>query len=348
MERHSIGVGCRAALKTLARGCVSFCAAFGLAASLLLAGAPDAIAQGASASAYPTRPIRMIVTFAPGSATDTVARIYGQKMSEILGQPVIVENRPGAVGSIGADSVAKAEPDGYTLLVGTNTTNAAVLSLLKHVPYDPRRDFTPITFLGVLPQVLIINKDLPFKNISEFMAFARSNPDKLSYGWTNSVSRVSAELLAQMGNVKFFNVPYKSGSTSIADLISGQINFTIIDMIVALPQIQSGAVRALAVTTPARVPQLPDVPTIAQALNLPAYEMIGIFALFGPANMPPAVVAKLNAAVIKASQDPELRSRFDKMSLNVQTTTPEQLRQRFEREIAVWTDIAGKAGIKPE
>lgn len=305
------------------------------------------LAQGA-AQAYPSRPIRMIVTFAPGSATDTVARIYGQKMAEILGQPVIVENRPGAVGTIGADAVAKAEPDGYTLLVGTNTTNAAVLSLLKHVPYDPRRDFTPITFLGVLPQVLIINKDLPLKNVVDFMAYARANPDKLSYGWTNSVSRVSAERLAQMADVRFFNVPYKSGSTLIADLISGQINFTIIDMIVALPQIQSGAVRALAVTTPKRIPQLPEVPSIAEALKLPDYEMMGIFALFGPANLPREIVAKLNAAVVRASEDPELRSRFDKMSLNVQTTTPEQLRQRFDREIAVWTEIAGKAGIKPE
>ena len=307
----------------------------------------QAVAQGA-VQAYPSRPIRMIVTFAPGSATDTVARIYGQKMAEILGQPVIVENRPGAVGTIGADVVAKADPDGYTLLVGTNTTNAAVLSLLKHVPYDPRRDFTPITFLGVLPQVLIVNKDLPFKNVVDFVAYARANPDKLSYGWTNSVSRVSAELLAQMADVRFFNVPYKSGSTLVADLISGQINFTIIDMIVALPQIQSGAVRALAVTTPQRISQLPQVPSIAEALKLPGDEMMGIFALFGPANMPGDIVAKLNAAVVRASQDPELRSRFDKMSLNVQTTTPEQLRQRFEREIAVWTEIAGKAGIKPE
>ena len=313
---------------------------------LLITGVP-VLAQGA-AQAYPSRPIRLIVTFAPGSATDTVARIYGQKMAEILGQSVIVENRPGAVGTIGADVVAKADPDGYTLLVGTNTTNAAVLSLLKHVPYDPRRDFTPITFLGVLPQVLIVNKELPFKNVVDFVAYARANPDKLSYGWTNSVSRVSAELLAQKADVKFFNVPYKSGSTLIADLISGQINFTIIDMIVALPQIQSGAVRALAVTTPQRISQLPEVPSIAQALKLPGYEMMGIFALFGPANLPQDIVAKLNAAVVLASKDPELRSRFDKMSLHVQTTTPEQLRQRFDREIAVWTEIAGKAGIKPE
>ena len=320
--------------------------AVALAMLLSMTGA-QALAQGAS-QAYPSRPIRMIVTFAPGSATDTVARIYGQKMAEILGQPVIVENRPGAVGTIGADAVAKAEPDGYTLLVGTNTTNAAVLSLLKHVPYDPRRDFTPITFLGVLPQVLIVNKDLPFTNVVDFVAYARANPDKLSYGWTNSVSRVSAELLAQMADVRFFNVPYKSGSTSIADLISGQINFTIIDMIVALPQIQSGTVRALAVTTPQRITQLPEVPSIAEALKLPGYEMMGIFALFGPANMPRDIVAKLNAAVVRASEDPELRSRFDRMSLNVQTTTPEQLRQRFEREIAVWTEIADKAGIKPE
>jgi tripartite-type tricarboxylate transporter receptor subunit TctC len=158
---------------------------------------------------YPSRPIKMIVSFAPGSATDTVARVFGQKMAAILGQAVVVENRPGAVGIIGADAVAKAQNDGYTLLVGTNTTNAAVKALVKTVPYDPEKDFTPISFLGVLPQVLMVNPERPFKTLAELLARAREKPNTLTYSWTSSVTRVSAELLASMAKVSFVNVPYR-------------------------------------------------------------------------------------------------------------------------------------------
>ncbi len=300
------------------------------------------------AQSYPTRPIRMIVPFAAGSATDTVARVYGQKMSESLGQPVVVENRTGAVGTIAADLVAKAAPDGYTILVGTNTTNAAVMSLMKNVPYDPARDFTSISFLGNLPQVLIINTSLPFKTVEEFLAEARRNPEKLTYAWTNSVSRVAAELLAGMSGVKFFNVPYKTGSGAIADVISGQVNFTIVDMIVAYPQIQSGKVRALAVTSAQRIELLPDTPSISEAAKLPSYELMGIFAAFGPANLPDDILVKLNAAIVKAGKDPELIARFKAMSLNVETGTPQQLEQRFAKEREVWSRVAREAGIKPE
>ncbi|MEI8399901.1 MAG: tripartite tricarboxylate transporter substrate binding protein [Alcaligenaceae bacterium] len=307
-----------------------------------------ALAWQVQAQGYPTRPIRMIVPFAAGSATDTVARVYGQKMSESLGQPVVVENRTGAVGTIAADLVAKAAPDGYTILVGTNTTNAAVMSLMKNVPYDPARDFTSISFLGNLPQVLIINTSLPFKTVEEFLTEARRNPEKLTYAWTNSVSRVAAELLAGMSGVKFFNVPYKTGSGAIADVISGQVNFTIVDMIVAYPQIQSGKVRALAVTSAQRIELLPDTPSISEAAKLPGYELMGIFAAFGPANLPDDILAKLNTAIVKAGKDPELIARFKTMSLNVETGSSQQLEQRFAKEREVWSRVAREAGIKPE
>ena len=307
-----------------------------------------ALAWQVQAQGYPTRPIRMIVPFAAGSATDTVARVYGQKMSESLGQPVVVENRTGAVGTIAADLVAKAAPDGYTILVGTNTTNAAVMSLMKNVPYDPARDFTSISFLGNLPQVLIINTSLPFKTVEEFLTEARRNPEKLTYAWTNSVSRVAAELLAGMSGVKFFNVPYKTGSGAIADVISGQVNFTIVDMIVAYPQIQSGKVRALAVTSAQRIELLPDTPSISEAAKLPGYELMGIFAAFGPANLPDDIRAKLNTAIVKAGKDPELIARFKTMSLNVETGSSQQLEQRFAKEREVWSRVAREAGIKPE
>jgi len=297
---------------------------------------------------YPSRPIKMIVSFAPGSATDTVARVFGQKMAAILGQAVVVENRPGAVGIIGADAVAKAQNDGYTLLVGTNTTNAAVKALVKTVPYDPEKDFTPISFLGVLPQVLMVNPERPFKTLAELLARAREKPNTLTYSWTSSVTRVSAELLASMAKVSFVNVPYKTGGAALTDLISGQVDFTIVDTIVALPQIKAGKLRALAVASPARISQLPDVPTVAEAANLPGYEMMGIFAAFGPANLPPTVLAKLNQAVRQAGEDPDLRRTFAPMGLDVQTSTSEQLRTRFQQEASKWIRTASGAGIVPE
>jgi tripartite-type tricarboxylate transporter receptor subunit TctC len=305
-------------------------------------------AQAQGSDNYPNRPIKFIVSFAPGSATDTVARVFGQRVAAILGQSVVVENRPGAVGIIGADAVAKAAPDGYTLLVGTNTTNAAVRALVKTVPYDPEKDFTPISFLGVLPQVLLVSPERPFKTLPELLARAREKPNTLTYSWTSSVTRVSAELLASMSRVSFVNVPYKTGGAALTDLISGQVDFTIVDTIVALPQIKAGKLRALAVASPARIAQLPDVPTVAEAANLPGYEMMGIFAAFGPANLPAPIVARLNQAIRQAGEDPELRRTFAPMGLDVQTSTPEQLRTRFQQEAAKWTRTAAGAGIVPE
>ncbi len=316
-----------------------------LLAMALAALALPAIAQ---AQTYPNKPIKLIVPFAPGSATDTVGRMFGQKMSELLGQPVVVDNKAGAVGTIGADFVAKSPPDGYTLLVGTNSTNAAVRSISKVVPYDPAADFTPISFLGVLPQVLIVNNDLPAKTMQEFLAYAKANPGKLNYSWTSTVTRVATEMLASGAKVSFYNVPYKSGAAAITDVISGQVQFTIVDTIVALPQIQGGKVRPLAVTTAARIPQLPNVPTVAESANLPGYELMGIFAAFGPANLPPDVLAKLNAAVVKAGADPELRAKLAATGLDAQTTSPEQLRQRFAQETAKWTKVASDAKIEPQ
>lgn len=297
---------------------------------------------------YPNKPIKLVVPFAPGSATDTVGRTFGQKMAEILGQPVVVDNKVGAVGIIGAAFVAKSPPDGYTLLVGTNSTNAAVRMISKNVPYDPVADFTPISFLGVLPQVLVINNDLPITNMQEFLAYAKAHPSKLTYSWTSTVTRVATEMLASGSNVSFFNVPYKTGAAAITDVLTGQVNFTIVDTIVALPQINGGKVRAIAVTSLNRIPQLPNVPTIAESANLPGYELLGIFAAFGPANLPPDVLAKLNAAVIKAGADPELRAKLAATGLDAQTTTSEQLRQRFEQETAKWTKVATDAKIEPQ
>jgi tripartite-type tricarboxylate transporter receptor subunit TctC len=194
----------------------------------------------------------------------------------------------------------------------------------------------------------MINPDRPFKTLAEMLARAREKPNTLTYSWTSSVTRVSAELLASMAKVSFVNVPYKTGGAALTDLISGQVDFTIVDTIVALPQLRAGKLRALAVASPARISQLPDVPTVAEAANLPGYEMMGIFAAFGPANLPPAVVAKLNQAIRQAGEDPELRRTFAPMGLDIQTSSSEQLRTRFQHEASKWTRTASGAGIVPE
>jgi tripartite-type tricarboxylate transporter receptor subunit TctC len=301
-----------------------------------------------AAQAYPSKPIRLVIPFAAGSATDTVGRVFGQKLGEILGQPFVVENKPGANGTIAASDVARSAPDGHTLLVGTNTTNAVIRMMMKTVPYDPERDFTPISFLGVLPQVVTVSNNVPAKTLAEFIAYARSNPGKVNYAWSNSAQRVSSEMLASMAGIQLYNVPYKVSPQAMTDLITGEVQLYITDMIVALPQIQGGKARALAVTTSKRAGVLPDVPTVAEAGPLPGYEVIGIFALYGPAGMPADVVSKLNDAVRKAALDTELRSRLGALGLEVQPSTPDELAARMRQEMQNWTKVAKQAGIEPQ
>jgi len=305
-------------------------------------------AASVGAQPYPHKPIKLIVPFAAGSSTDALGRAIGQKLGDELGQPVVVENKPGAVGRIGAESVAKAAPDGYTLLLGTQATNAAPHAFMARPPYDAARDFTPISFVGVLPQVLIVNNDVPARTLPEFIAYARANPEKLSYAWTSSVTRIAAEALAQRTNVKFMNVPYKTGTTALTDVLSGQVSFTIVDTIVSVPQVRSGKVRALAVTSPARTAALPEIPTVAEAAQLPDYQYMGIFAMFGPAGLPTPVVTRLQAAMQKVGADPELHQRFGGIGLEIQTSTSEQLRERFKQEASFWFKAAAAAGIVPE
>jgi tripartite-type tricarboxylate transporter receptor subunit TctC len=277
-----------------------------------------------------------------------VGRVFGQKLGEILGQPFVVENKPGANGTIAASDVARAAPDGYTLLVGTNTTNAVIRMMMKNVPYDPERDFTPISFLGVLPQVVTVSNNVPAKTLAELITYARSNPGKVTYAWSNSAQRVSAEMLASMAGIQLYNVPYKLSPQAMTDLISGEVQLYITDMIVALPQIQGGKARALAVTTSTRAGVLPDVPTVAEAGPLPGFEVIGIFALYGPAGMPADLVSKLNDAVRKAGQDADLRKRLGALGLEIQPSTPEELAARMRREMQNWTKVAAQAGIEPQ
>ena len=317
------------------------------AACWLVLGAAALVPSLAAAQAYPSKPIHFIVTYVAGSGTDTVGRVFADKLTRLLGQPVIVENKPGANGTIGSNFVAKSAPDGYTLMIGA-TTNAVVQTLMKSVPYDTERDFTPISFLGSLPQVVTVTNSLPVKNLAELIAYARANPGKVTYAWPHLVARIATETLASMAGVKFFDVPYKSSPQAMADVISGEVQLYIADLIVAMPQVRAGKIRALGVTSLTRASTAPDVPTIAEAGWLPNYQALGLFGLFGPAGLPADVVAKLNAAAQKACEDPELRSRLAGMGLEVQSSTPAELVARMRAEKQHWFKVTKEAGIEPQ
>lgn len=300
------------------------------------------------AQSYPQRPIRLIVPFASGSATDVIGRVFGQKIGELLGQPVVIDNKVGAVGSIGADMVAKSAPDGYTLLLGTNSNVAVIRLLLKNVPYDPEKDFTPVSLLGELPQVVVVNNDLPVKSLAELINFARMNPGKVNYAWPNMVGFFSAEMLAGMSGVKFFAVPYKNSPQAMTDLISGQVQLFIADPGLAIPQVRAGKVRPLAITHSRRSSAIPGLPTVAEAAQLPGYELLGLFGIFGPAGLPADIVQKLHSAIQTAAQDPSVLARMTTLSLDVRTSTPEELALRMRQDAERWGKVAKEVGIQPQ
>jgi tripartite-type tricarboxylate transporter receptor subunit TctC len=302
----------------------------------------------AHAQAFPSKPLRLVVPFAAGSATDTVARIYGQKLAELLGQSVVVDNRAGANGVIGADFVAKAAPDGYTLLAGTNTTNAAINSLMKKVPFDFERDFAPVSFLGSIPLLVCVGNDFPARTLKELVALAKAKPGAISFAAASASQRVSTEMLASMTGIKLLHVPYKSSPNAVTDLIGGQVQLFTADLAVTLAQVKAGKIRALAVTSARRSPLLPDAPTVNEAAGLTGYELIAWFGLFAPAGAPRDVLARLNEAVRRSASSAELRERFAPIGLEVASSTPEALAARVRSEAAKWSKAMSDAGIAPE
>ena len=230
---------------------------------------------------FPNKPIKAIVPFAAGSATDQIGRAFAAKMSEILGQPIVVENKPGANGMLGADAVAKAEPDGYTILIGTNSTNAALKSLMKKLPYDQDTAFEAIGFMGEVPLIVTINNEIPAKTLKEFIQIAKDSPGKVTFASASTSQLVSSSVLASMTGVKMINVPYKSGPNAMTDLIGGQVMMFTADFAVTLPQVQAGKIRGLAVTSLRRSKAIPELPTVNEALGIKGYEFIAYFAAIG-------------------------------------------------------------------
>lgn len=314
------------------------------AAMLALAAVGTASAQ---APAYPAKAITFIVPFAAGSATDQLARALGQSVSTDTKQPVVVDNKAGASGMIAAQAAAKAAPDGYTVLITTNTTHAANEHLYKKLPYDPVKDFAPVTGLGKGGQVLVVNAASPYKSVADLLAFAKKNPGKLSFGSGSSSSRMAGEMLKQLADVDLLHVPYKSNPLAITDLLGGQIDLMITDTSTGVPQVKSGKLRALGYSTQKRSAQLPDVPTIAEA-GVKGYDMGYWFAAYVPTGTPAPVVARLNELLGKATRSEAAKSFFATAGSEAWITTPDELARFQGAETQKWGKVIRAAGIEPE
>ena len=315
---------------------------------LALCGATLLGVSAALAQPYPNKPIKGIVPFAAGSATDQIGRAFAAKMSETLGQPIVIENKAGVNGMLGADAVAKAAPDGYTILFGTNSTNAALKSLMKKLPYDQDTAFVPVGYQGSVPLIVAVNNDVPARTLREFVDLAKAKPGHVTFASASTSQLVSSEMLASMAGVQMTNVPYKSGPAAMTDLIGGQVMMFTADFAVTLPQVKGGKIRGLAVTSMKRSAAIPELPTVNEALGLKDYELIAYFAVFAPAGTPPEVVAKLNQAINAAAQSQEIQERFASIGFATEPGTPEALAQRSQRESAKWAKAIRDAKIEPQ
>ncbi|EGI75502.1 Bug family tripartite tricarboxylate transporter substrate binding protein [Hylemonella gracilis] len=317
---------------------------FALAASTLLLCLAHTQTQ---AQNYPSKPITFVVPFAAGSATDLLARALGKSITEQTGQAVVVENKAGASGMPAAAGAARAAPDGYTVLITTNTTHAANEHLYKKLPYDPVKDFAPLTGLGKGGQVLVVNANSPYQSLGDLLAAARQSPGKLTFGSGSSSSRVAGEMLKQMAGIDLLHIPYKSNPLAITDLLSGMIDLMITDASTGVPQVKAGKLRALGYSTPARSPLLPEVPTIAEA-GVKGYDMGYWFAAYAPAGTPAAVVSKLNQLLVTAVKSEASKSFFEASGGEAWTSTPAELARFQAAETAKWGKVIKAAGITPE
>lgn len=302
--------------------------------------------SGALAQPYPNKPIKFIVPFPAGSATDVLGRILAEGMAKELGQNIVVENKAGAQGTIGAAEVKNAAPDGYTLLVTTSTTQAAVTSLLKRVPYDPVKDFTPIGKIATTPFVLITNDRIPANNLREFIAYVKANPGKVRFGQGSSGSWVSGSLFASMIGGDMQMVPYKGIPPAITDMLGGSIEVVFADLGNAQAQIKGGKVKAFGVTSVRRAPQLPDLPAIGELV--PGYELVPWFGLVGPADLPKDVAAKLEGVLRKVLAQPDIKTRMNNAGLDIDSTDAAGLAKLIDSEIKRWAQLTKAANIQPE
>ena len=310
-----------------------------LAAALLLA-AP-AWAQ------YPNRPIRIVVPFAAGTATDVISRILGNSVSAAIGQPIVIDNKGGADGAIAAAEVAKAAPDGYTLMMATNSPMSVVPAMKKVPPYDVVADFTPITDVGRYTFFIVVHPGVPAKTLPELIQYAKANPGKLNYASGNTTGIVSSALLSSMAKIEMLHVPYKSEPQAMTDLISGRVQLMFASSTTSMPQIRDGKLRALVTTLPKRSQLLPDVPTIGEA-GYPAFSIISWAGLFGPARLPAEVVARLNKEFVAAMGRADVQAAMERQAFVLSPSTPERLAAYVKEQLESYRGILQSLGMQPE
>jgi tripartite-type tricarboxylate transporter receptor subunit TctC len=311
-----------------------------VAALLLLALCHPALAQ------YPNRPLKLIVPFPPAGATDIVGRIVAQKLGEQMGQPVVVENKPGAGGSIGSDLAAKSAPDGYTLLMATSSTHS-IGPVLQKLPYDPIRDFAPITHVANVPNVLVVSPVLPVNSVQELIAYAKARPGQLNFASSGvgTIVHLNGELFKMLAGVDLVHVPYKGTALSIPDVANGSVAMLFDSLASVQPHIKAGRVRPLAVNAQRRSALMPEVPTLAEA-GMPAFDRYTWFGMFAPAGTPKDIVARVNAEVATALKAPDLLERFAAAGAEAVGSTPEQFVERIKSDAAKWAEVIRAANVK--
>jgi tripartite-type tricarboxylate transporter receptor subunit TctC len=335
-----------------------------LTARLLLAGLPAALIVAADAQAqaaatgpspatlpagYPLRPIHLIVPFPPGGSTDILARALGQKLAESLAQAVIIDNRPGAGGSIGAEAAARAAPDGYTLMMGHLGTLAVNPAIYRNLPYDAVKSFTPVSLMAIVPSVLVVNPQVPATNAAELIAYARTHPGKLTYGsaGAGSTSHLTTEYFKLATGIDILHIPYKGIGPMLTDLISGQLSMGVNGAPAVMQHVYAGRLRALAVTSVTRLATLPQIPTLDES-GVPGFDASGWYGIVAPAGTRREIVTKLNTEIRRIMQTPDLRTRLDNEGAIPAAGTPEEFAAFIQSEIARWAAVLKRAGIQPQ
>ena len=311
-----------------------------VAATLLLGSLTAASAQN-----YPDRPIKVIVPFGAGTGIDTLARVVTSELSKDLKQTIVIENKPGALGTVGALYVARAQPDGYTLLFTSNTTHSAAPALVKNIAYDPVKDFTPICKLGTLPSMLLVNPDVPIHSVKEMVAYAKTNPGKMTYATGNATGVVTGAALSHDADIKFLSVPYKATTAAIQDTVAGRIMVVNTDFSTGIPQSKAGRLRAIAVTSEHRSYLMPDLPSIAEA-GYPGFNVASWQGIFAPPGTPAPIVEKLDRALRKIMLEPANKARFSTLNFEVQYDAHAEFAKFVGTELVKWTGLIKAAGIE--
>ena len=318
----------------------AFAGVVGVVVTLLVTGT-------AMAQAYPAKSVRMVIPFPPGGTTDILARVAAQKLTEALGQQVVPDNRPGAAGNIGTEQVAKAPPDGYTLLTAPGSTLTIHPSLYAKLPFDPLRDFAPVTILAAVPNALVVHPSLPVRNVKELIALSKTRPGQLNYASTGAgqSTHLSMELFKSMAGVRIVHVPYKGSAPAVTDLLGGHVPMMFDNMPSALPHVKAGKLRALAVSTVKRSPVAPEIPTVSES-GLPGFEVSVWFAVLAPAGTPREISQRLNQVLVKALQTADVRERLMTQGAEPIGNTPDEFTGQMKRDLVKWAKVVKDGAIK--